>query len=175
MVVRGTVWSRPLLLHLVRGSCSYPANFSGVDVVCFRSPRRICSRLRCHGMNVIARWVCAAAGSMVITGALAQSAAPLPWMNTELTAEQRTDLLIAKMTLEQKVEQLSNDTRPAEIDANRPPGCEFQRIGRHIQGIPELGVPTVRMVNGGTGIRGGDCLPEPKATGLPSTPASAAT
>ncbi len=126
-------------------------------------------------MNMIARWVCAAAGSMVITGVLAQSAAPLPWMNTELTAEQRADLLIARMTLEQKVQQLSNDTRPAEIDANRPPGCEFTPIGRHIQGIPELGVPTVRMVNGGTGVRGGDCLPEPKATGFPSSPASAAT
>ena len=112
---------------------------------------------------------------MVITGVLAQSAAPLPWMNTELTAEQRADLLIARMTLEQKVQQLSNDTRPAEIDANRPPGCEFTPIGRHIQGIPELGVPTVRMVNGGTGVRGGDCLPEPKATGFPSSPASAAT
>ena len=79
------------------------------------------------------------------------------------------------MTLEQKVEQLSNDTRPAEDAANRPPGCEFQPIGRHIQGIPELGIPTVRMINGGTGVRGGDCLPEPVATALPSTPASAAT
>ena len=126
-------------------------------------------------MNMIARWVCAAAGLTVITGVLAQSADPLPWMNTELTAEQRADLLVARMTLEQKVQQISNDTRPAEIDANRPPGCGFAPIGRHIQGIPELGIPTVRMVNGGTGIRGGDCSPEPKATGFPSTPASAAT
>jgi beta-glucosidase len=99
----------------------------------------------------------------------------LPWMNMNLNPEQRADLLIPKMTLEQKVQQISNDTRPAEIDANRPPGCEFTEIGRHIQGIPELGIPTVRMVNGGTGVRGGSCLPEPVATGLPSTPASAAT
>src|SRR5690349_6941432 len=76
----------------------------------------------------------------------------LPWMNTALTPEQRADLLIAQMTLEQKVEQLSNDTRPAEIDANRPTGCEFTPIGRHIQGIHELAIPTVRMINGGTGV-----------------------
>jgi hypothetical protein len=38
-----------------------------------------------------------------------------------LPAEQRAELLIAAMTLEQKVEQLSNDTRPAELAANRPP------------------------------------------------------
>lgn len=99
----------------------------------------------------------------------------LPWMNKQLTPEQRSDLLIARMTLEQKVEQISNDTRPAKKDENRPPGCEFTPIGRHIQGIPELGIPTVRMINGGTGVRGGDCLPEPVATGLPSTVAAAAT
>lgn len=99
----------------------------------------------------------------------------LPWMDTSLNPEERADLLIAQMTLEQKVRQISNDTRPAEDDENRPPGCRFQQIGRHIQGIPELGIPTVRMVNGGTGIRGGDCLPEPLATGLPSAPANAAT
>src|SRR6185503_5635184 len=124
--------------------------FAGVDVQRFRLPRPICGRLRCHIMNKTVQWVCAAAGSMVITGVLAQSAAPLPWMNRELTAEQRADLLIAEMTLEQKVQQISNDTRPAQIDANRPPGCGFAPIGRHIQGIPELGIPTVRMVNGGT-------------------------
>src|SRR5689334_2006871 len=105
----------------------------------------------------------------------AQTSSGLPWMNTSLSPEQRADLLIAQMTLEQKVEQLSNDTRPAKNPANRPPGCEFTNIGRHIQGIPELGIPTVRMINGGTGVRGGDCLPEPVSTALPSTPAGAAT
>src|SRR4051812_15790969 len=137
-------------------------------------------------MNILIRQATAAAAFLVITGVLAQpspqllspprtSVPPLPWTNSDLTSEQRADLLIAAMTLEQKVEQLSNDTRPAEIAANRPPGCAFTPIGRHIQGIPELGIPTVRMINGGTGVRGGDCLPEPHATALPSTPASAAT
>jgi beta-glucosidase len=83
--------------------------------------------------------------------------------------------LISHMTLEQKVEQLSNDTRPAKDPANRPPGCEFTSVGRHIQGIPQLGIPTVRMINGGTGVRGGDCANEPVSTALPSTTAAAAT
>src|SRR6476659_1044381 len=95
-----------------------------------------------------------------VQGMLVQSQAPssMPWMNTALSPEQRADLLIAQMTLEQKVEQISNDTRPAENPANRPPGCGFTPIGRHIQGIPALGIPTVRMINGGTGVRGGDCV-----------------
>jgi beta-glucosidase len=105
----------------------------------------------------------------------AQTASGLPWMNTSLTPEQRADMLISRMTLEQKVQQISNDTRPAENPANRPPGCEFTDVGRHIQGIPELGIPTFRMINGGTGVRGGDCKNEPVSTALPSTPAAAAT
>ena len=108
-------------------------------------------------------------------GSRAQTTSNLPWMNTSLTPEQRADLLISHMTLEQKVEQISNDTRPAEDPANRPPGCEFTSVGRHIQSIPELGIPTVRMINGPTGVRGGDCRNEPISTALPSTPAPAAT
>jgi beta-glucosidase len=137
-------------------------------------------------MKTLIRSAAAAATLLGIAGVLAQpspqllspqrtSVPPLPWIDAQLPPEERADLLIAAMTLEQKVQQLSNDTRPAELDANRPPGCEFTRIARHIQGIPELGIPTVRMVNGGTGVRGGACLPEPQATALPSTPASAAT
>jgi beta-glucosidase len=105
----------------------------------------------------------------------AQTRSDLPWMNTSLTPEQRADLLIAQMTLEQKVQQLSNDTRPAMDPANRPEGCRFASSGRHIQGIPALGIPTVRMTNGSTGIIGGDCQPNPVGTGVPSTVAVAAT
>ena len=99
----------------------------------------------------------------------------LPWMNTNLSPEQRADLLIAQMTLEQKVQQISNDTRPARDPANRPEGCDFASSGRHIQGIRKLGIPTVRMTNGSTGIIGGDCQPNPVGTGVPSTSAVAAT
>src|SRR4051794_31504166 len=105
---------------------------------------------------------------------LAQESPALPWMDTSLTPEQRADLLIAQMTLEQKVQQISNDVRPAQDPANRPKGCGFAGSGRHIQGIPALGIPTVRMTNGSTGIIGGDCT-NPVGTGVPSTSAVAAT
>ena len=55
------------------------------------------------------------------------------------------------------------------------PGCEWQDTGRQIRGIEELGIPTVRMTNGGTGVKGGSCGNDPEATGLPSTLAMAAT
>jgi beta-glucosidase len=99
------------------------------------------------------------------------SGSELPWMDTSLSPEQRADLLIGQMTLEQKVQQLSNDVRPLRDRENRPPGCKFERIARYIHGIPELGIPSVRMTNGGTGLRGGSCLPQPEATAVPSASA----
>jgi beta-glucosidase len=95
----------------------------------------------------------------------------LPWMNTALSPEARTEPLVGAMTLEQKIEQIGN--RP--VPHTELPGCGFTRIGRHIEGIPDLAIPTFRAVNGGTGVRGGDCLPEPTATGFPSNTLGAAT
>jgi beta-glucosidase len=95
----------------------------------------------------------------------------LPWMNTSLSAQARTELLLRAMTLDEKIEQIAVLPAP-NTDL---PGCEFQALGRHIEGIPRLAIPTFREINGGNGVRGGDCLPEPTATGFPSAPMAAAT
>ncbi len=93
------------------------------------------------------------------------------WMNTSLTPEARTELLIGAMTLDEKISQIQNN--PA---LNRDlPGCGFQSLGRHVEGIPRLSIPTFRAINGGNGVRGGDCVPEPIATALPSATLGAAT
>ena len=119
-----------------------------------------------------------------------------PWMNTNLSAEKRTELLLKNMTLEQKIQQIAI-SRFNENDKGEPivikrggsnkyqsgvfppegtlPGCEWQDTGRQIHGIKELGIPTIRMTNGGTGVKGGSCGNDPVATGLPSTLAMAAT
>jgi beta-glucosidase len=95
----------------------------------------------------------------------------LPWMDTGLTAQARTELLLRAMTLDQKIQQIQNDP----VLNKDLPGCGFTDLGRHIEGIPELDIPTLRAINGGTGVRGGDCTPEPTATGFPSAPLGAAT
>ena len=119
-----------------------------------------------------------------------------PWMNTKLSAEKRTELLLKNMTMEQKIQQIAI-SRFNENDKGEPivikrggsnkyqsgvfppegtlPGCEWQDTGRQIHGIKELGIPTIRMTNGGTGVKGGSCGNDPVATGLPSTLAMAAT
>lgn len=98
--------------------------------------------------------------------------ADLPWMNPRLQPAQRAELLLDAMTLDQKLQQIYN--LPVLNEDLQDDGCDFQPVGRHIEGIPSLGIPTLRFANGGTGIRGGDCLPEPTATGLPAGVSGAA-
>lgn len=119
-----------------------------------------------------------------------------PWMNTQLSAEERTELLLNEMTTEQKIQQIAisrfneNDTGETVVINKKGssayqngefapegtlPGCEWQDTGRQIKGIDELGIPTIRMTNGGTGVKGGSCGNDPEATGLPSSLSMAAT
>ncbi len=87
-------------------------------------------------------------------------------MNTSLTPQARTELLIDAMTLDEKIQQIANQAFPE----TELPGCGFTDVGRQIKGIPRLAIPTLRLINGGNGVRGGACLPEPTATGFPSGP-----
>lgn len=132
-----------------------------------------------------------AAGTVIPASADTQ-----PWMDTSLPAAERTELLLDAMSLDQKIQQIAisrfneNDTgETVVIDKGGDneyqsgefapegtlPGCEWQDTGRQIRGIEELGIPTVRMTNGGTGVKGGSCGNDPEATGLPSTLSAAAT
>jgi beta-glucosidase len=95
----------------------------------------------------------------------------LAWMNTTLTPQARTELLLGAMTLDEKIQQMANEAFPdTEL-----PGCGFTAVGRQIRGIPRLAIPNFRLINGGNGVRGGACLPEPTMTGFPSAPLGAAT
>jgi beta-glucosidase len=96
-------------------------------------------------------------------------------MNTALSPAERTKALLAAMTLEQKIQQMYNlPILNHELQGQKQP-CDFTEVGRHIEGIPALKIPTFRFANDGTGVRGGDCTPEPTATGVPSAVADAAT
>lgn len=97
-------------------------------------------------------------------------------------AERRAEQLIGTMTLEQKIQQMANKPEAVDLPSGtylasggRQATCEFTRIGRRITGIPELGIPTIREINGGNGIRGGDCVPEPVRTAGPSMTLAAAS
>ncbi|WP_430226275.1 beta-glucosidase [Pseudarthrobacter oxydans] len=87
----------------------------------------------------------------------------LPWMNTALTPEERSSLLLKALNLDQKIQQLSG-ARP-EILPDLPE-CYG---GRHVTGIAELGIPTLRITNGPVGVGQNDCV-DPALFGDPNAP-----
>lgn len=106
------------------------------------------------------------------------------WMDANLPAEKRAELLLAAMTTEEKFQQLVGEPGIiAEL-----PHCAG---GRHIPGLPRVGIPTFRITNGPVGVGQNDCVPadvvaenpgvlmmsplSAKATSLPAAIALAAT
>ena len=99
----------------------------------------------------------------VITCASAEAQSTLAWMNKSLTPDKRAELLVAAMTLEQKVQQIALKSGPnPDLPTCLKPGQ------RHLEGIPALAIPTWRATNGPIGVAGGDCDPSLPSTGLPT-------
>jgi len=106
------------------------------------------------------------------------------WMDANLAADKRADLLLSAMTTEEKFQQLVGEPGiVAEL-----PHCAG---GRHVPGLPRLDIPTLRITNGPVGVGQNDCVPadvvaespgtlmmsplSAKATSLPAAIALAAT
>ncbi len=139
------------------------------------------------------RWGAAAAAA-VVAGGLVQgvttsaTADDLTWTDTALAPEVRAELLLDAMTLDQKMQQLTGAVPEVLPEL---PNC----LGaRHVTGIAELGIPTLRITNGPVGVGQNDCVDpaifddpatewyaaytdpsSAKATALPSGPTVAAS
>ena len=70
----------------------------------------------------------------------------------EAVANRRARLLIAAMTLEQKLQQLTG-ARPEVL-----PDLPECFGARHVSGIAALGIPTFRITNGPVGLGQNDCV-----------------
>lgn len=81
------------------------------------------------------------------------------WADTTLAPSERATLLIEAMTLEQKQQQLVGNV--PEIVPELP-HCYG---ARHVRGIAELGIPTLRITNGPVGIGQNDCVDANIVTG----------
>ncbi|MST50277.1 glycosyl hydrolase [Mobiluncus holmesii] len=101
-----------------------------------------------------------------------------PWMDETLSDEERAKLLVANMTLEQKIAQLHGGMETINIyDLSNNVSSEEEmeqlsaqvQIERHVPEIPELGIPRFRITNGPVGVGMGDGHPSPPATALPMT------
>lgn len=83
-----------------------------------------------------------------------------PWCDTRLSARQRTDQLLARMTLQQKIRLMAGED-----------SADGEATGKS-EGIPELGIPTLFMSDGPMGPREGaaTAMPAPIALGASFDP-----
>ena len=70
----------------------------------------------------------------------------------EAVANKRAQALIAAMTLDQKLQQLTG-ALPEIV-----PELPHCKGGRHVSGIAALGIPTLRVTNGPVGLGQNDCV-----------------
>jgi len=94
-----------------------------------------------------------------------------PWMNRALSPDTRADLVIAEMTLEEKLGLVVGTSQ-------RPTGETVGAAG-YVAGVPRLGIPMLREANAELGVGipplGDTVRPEDEATALPSGLATAAS
>jgi beta-glucosidase len=125
------------------------------------------------------------AGVALFVCATGAQSAIHPWLDKTETPERRTQLLLSAMTTDQKFQQLVGQ-------AGQVPEIPECYGARHVPGIPDLGIPTLRITNGPVGVGQNDCVPaehantshpaaylssphSAKATALPSAMAVAAS
>jgi beta-glucosidase len=84
-----------------------------------------------------------------------------PWCDTSLTPAARADLLLGEMTLVQKLSLLAGDNIIAAATGDPYAGIS--------EGLPELGLPDLRMSDGPVGVRGSEATAFPTPLSLASS------
>ena len=96
-----------------------------------------------------------------------------PWMNTQLSLDQRADLVLKEMTLDEKIDLMHGQGMPGWKRPMPKTYLGNQGAG-FILGIPRLGIPQVEMSDAAYGVRM-SAQNGRYSTALPSNIAAAAT
>jgi beta-glucosidase len=81
-----------------------------------------------------------------------EAAAPHPWMNTNLSPDERADLVLKEMTLDEKISLLHGTGMPGLGRVS--PLHEGSNGGAgYVVGIPRLGIPGIQMSDAAYGVR----------------------
>ncbi len=113
-----------------------------------------------------------------VMGVAQQKAAAKPWMDAKLPADQRAELVLQQMTLDEKIALLHGEGMGP--GANLPPAMQAAQrdfgnggVGMAL-GVPRLGVPTIEMSDAAYGVRS-SAKNGRYSTALPSNLGSAAS
>jgi beta-glucosidase len=129
-----------------------------------------------HEQTMTFRWALALAAALGVQAAQAVAADPghLPWMNTQLSPDERARLLEREMTMD---ERLSLVHSPMALDFGpfKKPAGAIPAAG-YVAGIARLGMPSLQESDASLGVTNpANSRPGDTATALPSGLALAAT
>ncbi len=114
--------------------------------------------------------------SIAISGFSQRKDAPKPagpWMNTALSADERADLVLKEMTLDEKVALLHGVGMPTE-EPLTPENAPSNRGIGYVVGVPRLGIPGIDMSDAAYGVRSSQANGR-YSTALPANVAAAAS
>ncbi len=103
----------------------------------------------------------------------AASNADHPWMNTSLSPDQRADLVLKQMTLDEKIALLHGVGMPTD-DPVTPENAASNRGVGYAVGVPRLGIPGIDMSDAAYGVRSSGVNGR-YSTALPANVAAAAS
>ena len=112
-------------------------------------------------------------GCMTVTGFSQGQAPPKPWMNTSLTPDQRADLVVKELTLEEKIGLLHGVGMPTDEPVTLENAPSNRGVG-YMVGVPRLGIPGIDMSDAAYGVRSSGVNGR-YSTALPSNVAAAAS
>ena len=96
-----------------------------------------------------------------------------PWMNTSLSPDERADLVLKEMTLDEKVALLHGVGMPTDEPVTPENAASNRGVGYAV-GVPRLGIPGIDMSDAAYGVRSSGVNGR-YATALPANVAAAAS
>ena len=96
-----------------------------------------------------------------------------PWMNTSLSPDERADLVLKEMTLDEKIALLHGVGMPTDEPVTPENAASNRGVGYAV-GVPRLGIPGIDMSDAAYGVRSSG-VNGSYATALPANVAAAAS
>ena len=81
------------------------------------------------------------------------SAADRPWMNTSLSPDQRAEMVLKQMTLDEKIDLLHGNGMPGWPSKRSPIWYLGNGGAGFVVGVPRLGIPMIQMSDAAYGVR----------------------
>ena len=97
--------------------------------------------------------VIAVLGTMVASAVAAGQAADRPWMNPSLSPEERADLVLKQLTLDEKLGLLHGNGMAHAGQWQMPLTHLADGGAGYVEGIPRLGIPPLMITDAGYGVR----------------------